>query len=723
MAVNIGPKIGIDGEAEYRKQLQNLVQESKTLQAEMDALTSSFDENTSAEEQATKKSEVLQKQIETQKDRVEKLADMVERSTEATGEDSDETLKWKEALYGAQKGLNNLEKQTDASTEEVEEIGNEMEKSGDKASVFADVLKANLLSDAIKKGFENLANSAVQLGKAFVNNYTEQVEWADKLGENVAKTGMSADALQEYMFMADLVDTSVETITGSMTKLTMNMNKARTGSGDAADAFHLLGVEVTNGDGSLRESSVVFNEVIDKLALLEDGTNRDAITMQIFGKSAKELNPLIEAGSETLEEYRNQAYEMGYVLEDDALTSLMNVSDNFALLQNAVDATKRQLAGAFSPFVEDITDEVLPTVSNLTSAFAGLLQGNVSMSEFVDLILEKANELVDGLKENLPEILLQGQEMIKTLTDGINSLLPELVPMALDIVMMLVNSIVDNLPSIIETGTIVLLSLIQGIGNQLPSLIPMVIKCILTIVDTLTQPDNIGMVVNAAIAIMEGLIRGILSAIPTLIERVPDIIVQFVGAILSNLPKLLESGIRMLGEVAAGIVKAIPKVAQSIGSVVAKIKETLFGNGGEKFKNWGKDMIDGIASGIRNAIGKIADAAKSVANTISSWLHFSRPDVGPLRQYETWMPDMVDGMIKGIKNSSARLDSAMYDLTSGMYDAGSGQFGSLRGGRVTNMGGVTINVNAAAGQSESAIADAVMEKMQRIYDGKVATWA
>lgn len=720
MATNIGPKIGLDGEAEFRKQLKNIIEQSKTLDAEMKAVASSFDESTSAQEEAEKTGKILSKQIETQKERVRLLSEMVEKSADATGENSDQTLKWKQALYKAQTGLNNLESQTSDTTAEVDGMGEEFEDSGEKALSFGDILKANVIGDFIVEGIKNLGSAVSEMGKQFVDTFKETITWADDLATLSTQTGLSTDKLQELEYMAGLTDTSVDTITGSMRKLTKNMDSARSETGEAAEAFKTLGVNYTNANGELRNADEVFNDVIDALGRMDDGAERDALAMAVFGRSAQELNPLIAAGSEQISAFAQEAHEMGYVLGEEAISSMTGVSDSMDRINNAGDSMKRNLVSAFAPFVEEVATDVVPTVSDLAGAFGQLVSGNISMGEFVDLILQQAHDLVDGLKANLPEILEQGKAMINNLTAGVNELLPELIPMALEIVSTVVRSLLDNLPSVVETGSVILLELVRGIGNALPDLIPQVVDCILTIVDTLTKPDMIGLVIDAAIAIMEGLITGIVSAIPSLIERVPDIIIQFVGAILSNLPKLLESGISMIGELVAGIMKALPKVGKAVVDLYETMRKALFGNGGEKFKKWGSDMINGFVSGIKSMINKVKDAARSVANTVSSWLHFSRPDVGPLRDYEKWMPDMINGMVDGIKRNQGRLDSALMGMATGMSE--SVGFGG-RGGSVTNMGGVNITVNAAAGQSEQAIADAVMERMQRVYEGRVSTWA
>ena len=71
--------------------------------------------------------------------------------------------------------------------------------------------------------------------------------------------------------------------------------------------------------------------------------------------------------------------------------------------------------------------------------------------------------------------------------------------------------------------------------------------------------------------------------------------------------------------------------------------------------NWGHDMITGFINGIIGMFNNLINTVANMANTVASYLHFSRPDVGPLRDYEEWMPDMVDGMIKSLKSATPRL--------------------------------------------------------------------
>ena len=98
--------------------------------------------------------------------------------------------------------------------------------------------------------------------------------------------------------------------------------------------------------------------------------------------------------------------------------------------------------------------------------------------------------------------------------------------------------------------------------------------------------------------------------------------------------------------------------------------------------NWGRDIIMGIVNGIKSAISWVSDACRSVANTISSWLHFSVPDVGPLTDYESWMPDFMKGLAKGIEKSKGLVADAMagvagtMNLSPMLQTAGAGMTGA-----------------------------------------------
>lgn len=233
MARDIGPKIGIDGEAQYRKEIQDIIQQAKTLDAEMRSVASAFDEDTEAKKRNKAVSQEIQKQIEVQKSKIQLLANMAEKSAEATGENSRETLQWKEALANAKTQLNNLEGTLDSTTK--------------KTSTFSETLKAMLSKELIMSGLNALKDGIVAVGKATMNFGKEVVmAYADfeqleggvkklfgedsqtviKNAERAYKTaGMSAN---EYM----------ETVTGFAASLVSSM------AGNTKEAAKLADVAI-----------------------------------------------------------------------------------------------------------------------------------------------------------------------------------------------------------------------------------------------------------------------------------------------------------------------------------------------------------------------------------------------------------------------------------------------------------------------------------------------
>lgn len=305
---------------------------------------------TDAVEQANAKLDEERKMLaliqEQDGDNVSEQQRALAREIEAT---TQRVNKYQSELESTNKTLDEQGDKTDKAKGFVGKLSDAFKDAGDKINGMAGVLTG------LNQGFELMGKAVNAVKGAYDALIGDTVTLADDLLTQSSVTGLSTDTLQEYGYMAGLVDTDVSTITGSLTKLTKSMDSATSGTGASYEAFQQLGIDVTNADGSLRNANDVFNEAIDKLGQMEEGTERDALSMNIFGKSAKELNPLIDAGSEALEEYRQQAHEMGYVIDNETLNSLGGVDDNMEILKNTFESAKRQIATALLPIVEKIT--------------------------------------------------------------------------------------------------------------------------------------------------------------------------------------------------------------------------------------------------------------------------------------------------------------------------------------------------------------------------------
>lgn len=306
-------------------------------------------------------------------------------------------------------------KSADQLEKEVGEAGKSAGEAGLSFQDFAGILTG------INQGTELVKKVAQGLSYTYQQLIGDTVTLADDLLTQSSVTGLSTDQLQEYAYMAELVDTDVSTITGSLTKLTRNMDSATSGTGAAYEAFQQLGIDVTNTDGSMRSANDVFNEAIDKLGQVENQTERDALSMALFGRSGQELNPIIDAGSEALDEFRQQAYDMGYVLDNDTLQSLGSIDDNMQVLKNTFDTAKNQIAVALAPVVTDITNKFVEWATSVDweevgrvakqcfsaigSAIKAVWPIIETLIKWIGKAIDIANDLFDG-KWELPKIKL-----------------------------------------------------------------------------------------------------------------------------------------------------------------------------------------------------------------------------------------------------------------------------------------------------------------------------
>lgn len=213
---------------------------------------------------------------------------------------------------------------------------------------------------------------------------------ADDLNTMAKVTGISTQELQKYKLSADLLDVSVESIAKSQTKMKKSMLSAQQGSKNIADAFNTLGVSIVDSNGHLKDQSEVFEESIKALGKMENETERDALAMQIFGKSASELNPLIEDNGETFQKVADVFKQNDLEIVDqetiDKANQFNDALDTIKMTGMATLSTVgMQLAGYLAPAMEKIADvlgRVMGWLSQLDPAVLtviGIIAGVVAV--------------------------------------------------------------------------------------------------------------------------------------------------------------------------------------------------------------------------------------------------------------------------------------------------------------------------------------------------------
>lgn len=666
-------------------------------------------------ELVAEKQKLLATNIEQTKDKLSKLKaaqDDVQKAFERGDISEEQYIAFQGEIVKTESRLKGLEAQT-------KETGNAMEDAGSKTSSFGDKLKTGLQAGAKAAGVAIAAvGTAVVAGAKALTDFTVAgAQYADTVITDATVTGIATDKLQEYQYAAELIDVSTDTLTKSMTKNISSMKSAAKGTGEAAKAYKELGVEVTDADGNLRDSQEVYWELIDALGQVENETQRDALAMSVLGKGAQELNPLIEAGSERMNELGQQAREAGAVLSDDALNSFGAFDDQLQYLKVNSEAAKRALGTVLLPTLTKLATSGNNLVTKFTKSLADANGDIGKMADAVgDLIPEIINEIVSGL----PEILSAAERIVSSLASGI----------------------IEQLPMIIEVGLQLINDLALGIAEALPELIPTIVDIVLQIVDTLL--DNIDLLVDAALALIEGLAVGLIKALPKLIEKAPVIIQKLIDALINNLPKLVLMGVDLVIKLIEGIIQNLPQIVVAAGEIIKSLIEGIvsfyqrMSQLGEeivqKFKdgikriasdafNWGADMLNGLIDGIKSKVSSVADAAKGVAGTIKSFLHFSVPDVGPLTDYETWMPDFMKGLAAGIEKNKSLVTNAVRGLANDMVlspTANLSAAGIGAGGGLSQIININISASITNDMDLRHVAEKLGQELQTITSQNAA---
>ena len=412
----VGLKIEVDGEKEYKQAISELNKGNQVLASELKLVSEQYRGNEESIEALNAKGDVLRRQLQQQEDKVKTLQAALQNAAEKYGEADKRTQDWQIQLNNAKReelrmkdALDETTKSLDGQSDEIQENTKKMAGLGDTINSVAGNFGHKLPSGVTKAlnsidGFSvatvakmgavaAAVAAAVKVVKELYDTTIEAAARADELLTKSVITGVNTQTLQQWQYAAEFIDVSVETMTGSMTKLTRSAYDAANGNEKLAATFASLGVSVTDSSGQLLPAEEIFYDVVDALGQVQNQTERDAIAMDLLGRSAQELNPLIDQGSEALRGYSEEAEEAGYVLDEYQLAKLAEVDDAYHKWQLQLDATKYQLAVAFAPVAEAALKGVTAVVNVLTNA------------------LEKMNEMAEKAARAFKSLLGQKSEM------------------------------------------------------------------------------------------------------------------------------------------------------------------------------------------------------------------------------------------------------------------------------------------------------------------------
>lgn len=530
----------------------------------------------------------------------------------------------------------------------------------DTGNAVAFAGQASMLATA---GFTS-TTSAVDILTTALNAY----------GKGADEAGHVSDVL---LTTQNLGKTSVDELAGSMGRViplaaAYNVSLENLSSG--------LAIMTANGIATA-EASTYTKSMLNELG--DTGSTVGKILQQQTGKSFAELNA--------------DGKSLGDVLQ---------------VLYDSVGGNATKFAGLWSS-VEAGTG-ALSLASSGADKFNGVLQ---QMQADSGLTQTAYDTMTDTMAYKLDGVKTNAQNLGTALFDAVSGRLGEAVTLAGGYLQTLSESVQQNGiaglaeglaavftdlttnvgPQLLQTGIDLLGKLGEGLVTGIPQLLAQALPVVANLASGLRE--NAGQLVDAGIQFILNLATGLMDGLPTMIAYLPGIVSDIAGIINDNAPKLLTAGVQLIITLGQGLIQAIPTLVANLPQIIQAVVDVwtafnwldlggkvikLMGSGiknmagfvsssvkgmmeqpiaylkslPEKFCQWGKDMIQGMIRGITSMIDGVVGSVKNVASAIASVIHFSRPDIGPLRSYEQWMPDFMSGLAKGIRDNLWMVEDA-----------------------------------------------------------------
>lgn len=437
----IKTRFELDGEKEYKAAVSEINASLRVLNSEMKLVSEQFKNNDKSVEALTASSDVLSRQILTQKEKIEALQAALKNSAEHYGEADARTKRWQTSLNNAQAELVKMERELKANSDAMEKNNEDLADldegldtldgglldTTESGKGLGDVLDdlTGKLGINLPEGATSTLNSMVSLGgeltlligafaaaaaavveveKALANLTLEQAAAAGEIQDVAMQTGLSTEAVQRYQYACDMIGVSFDTVASSQAKMIRSMADVQSGSETATATWNQLGIEVMNADGSLRDAQEVFLEVIDVLGQIENATQRDAVSMEIFGRSAQDLNPLIVQGTDAFQAFYDKASDVKDILTDVQLETLAGLDDEMHNVEARFESGANSMALKFTPALQEFYEKTSEGIKGIEEDFAasGLVTVFGSLLELVTALSPAFDNLGEILKACSP---------------------------------------------------------------------------------------------------------------------------------------------------------------------------------------------------------------------------------------------------------------------------------------------------------------------------------
>lgn len=661
MATNIGPRLQVEGEDEYRAAINGLINQGKALDAQMRSLATTFATGDQAEKNAAKSSQLLTERIQVQKDRIAQLQKGLDDAKAKYGENSTQANKWQVALSDAETELHKLEAQARDTGEAVEDEGKSAEKASKDHSGLINALKAGAV--AFGTFAVAAAGAAVSLAKNVISSFAELEQ---NVGGSVAVFGDYADEMQTA---ANDAYKNMGTSASDYLATANKMGALFQGSG--LDQARSMDLTTQAMQRAADMASVMGIDVSDALQAVSGAAKGNYTMMDNIG---------VAMNATTLEAYR---LEKGI---NTAFSSMSNAEKAELAMQYFFENTQ-QYAGNFA---NEASTTISGSIGMLTASVQSFVAG-----------LGQSNADIGALTANMVTSLM-------AVIDNVVPVIQNIVAVVPQVAATLMPALMDLAPTLLDTVTQLFTACLEMLIELTPDLVDPAINMIITIVNTLI--DNLPQIIDAAIQIIVALINGLINALPQLAAKVPEIIATIVRVLVENFPQIVTAGINLIGALIGAIAGMAAKLWQMFTDFIkTNILEPLRGETGT-MGEIGSNLIQGLWNGILGAgqwlWQQIQGFAANVINSFKAAFGVHSPS-----KKTEWLGEMLgEGLANGIEDMQGAVNNAWGTLTGGIGSY-SGTV-ELAGGAV---GATVINVYEQPGENTNDL----VNKINRALGGRI----
>lgn len=329
-----------------------------------------------------------QKNLSTAISETKERLDALKQAQEGVEKGSDDWDAIQREIIETENNLKTLQQQYKdfgtVASQEIKAVGKSISSAGSKVTAFGKKLA----------GFSGAASA---IGTGLLKLGYDAAVGADDLNTLSKQTGFTTEELQRMQYAADLVDVSVDDITGALRKFKTKVDPTN-------KTLAALGVSTTNADGSMRDVTDVFYDALAALSAVGNETEKDQLAMELFGKGADSLAGIIDDGGAAMRELGDEAAGLGLILDQDTLNSLNATNDT-------IDTMKAQISGIMTVIGTQVVPVVAPLLEKAGELIANVAQKLSEMNpETMETILA-----VLGIAAALAPVIILGGQLISGL--------------------------------------------------------------------------------------------------------------------------------------------------------------------------------------------------------------------------------------------------------------------------------------------------------------------